>query len=170
MVQDDNQPSEFSRAEREDAWYLGGILKRVDNFSMDTLDQRKIFQKTVYLMQAFGIGLGYDFNWYLYGVYSSELADVGFALAEIYEDVSPKRFADDDIENRFNEFNKYISDIKHDVKQLEVDSSLHYLHVNNPNMDADLIVEFLLEEKDLDREADECIERWKKLQGYGIIQ
>ena len=68
---------------RDEAEYIGGIIKRVSNFSMASLEDRKKFQKTIYLLQAFGIDLGYEFIWYLHGPYSPELTRVGYAIEEI---------------------------------------------------------------------------------------
>jgi hypothetical protein len=39
----------------------------------NTLEDRLKLQKTVYLLQAFGLHLGYGFSWYRYGPYSQEL-------------------------------------------------------------------------------------------------
>src|SRR5262245_35544812 len=43
-------------------------------------DRRLILQKTVYLVQAAGVHLGYSYRWYLRGPYSSELTRDAFAL------------------------------------------------------------------------------------------
>lgn len=47
--------------------------------SMGTFNDRIKLQKIVYLTEyAFGINLGFDFDWYLHGPYSSELTKVMF--------------------------------------------------------------------------------------------
>lgn len=43
------------------------------NSDVSEFDSRLILQKTVYLLQAAGIHLGYPFNWYLRGPYSPAL-------------------------------------------------------------------------------------------------
>lgn len=156
---------------KKEADYIGGLVKRVSNFSMEDLPDRKIFQKTVYLMQAFGINLGYKFNWYLYGVYSPELADVGYAIAERYEDISQRRFTDEDDEERFQMFLEFIRPIKNDVKRLTIASSLHFLHERNQKLHKDQLIEFLIEEKDWDEEEDfdTCLTIWQRLEEYGLV-
>lgn len=46
---------------------LGVLLKNTPgyDFSMASFNDRLRLQKTVYLLQAFGIYPGYDFSWYL---------------------------------------------------------------------------------------------------------
>jgi uncharacterized protein YwgA len=47
---------------------------------LDTFNDRMALQKTIYLCQAAGVHLGYRYNWYLRGPYSSELTRDAFAL------------------------------------------------------------------------------------------
>ncbi len=49
-------------------------------FQMDTFDDRLILQKAVYLAQEAGVKLGYFYNWYLRGPYSSALAEDAFSV------------------------------------------------------------------------------------------
>lgn len=49
--------------------------------SVETLEQRKLVQKAVYLGQLTGVNLGYRFNWYRLGPYSPALTQDYFALA-----------------------------------------------------------------------------------------
>lgn len=50
-------------------------------FRIGCFDERLILQKTVCLVQALGVDLGYDFNWYLRGPYSPGLTRDAFAVA-----------------------------------------------------------------------------------------
>lgn len=50
-----------------------------------TLDDRKAFQKAVYLGQLSGVDLGYRYGWYIRGPYSTELARDYYRLAEQVE-------------------------------------------------------------------------------------
>ena len=45
------------------------------NFSSSSFNKRMISQKAFYILQEMGLGTTYSFKWYLYGVYSQELAD-----------------------------------------------------------------------------------------------
>lgn len=106
---------------------LAGLLRRIDNFGLDTFGGRLAFQKTVYLLQAFGIYLGYRFNWYLRGPYSPSLTRDGFGLGEVLPAYPAVRFVQDDTERRFEEFLRFIEPHKNDQKWLEVAASAHFL-------------------------------------------
>ncbi len=47
---------------------------------LGTFDDRMALQKVIYLCQAAGVHLGYDYNWYLRGPYSPDLTRDAFAL------------------------------------------------------------------------------------------
>lgn len=160
--------------DRSEAEYLGGIIKRVGNFEPSeferSFEHRKRFQKTVYLIQAFDISLGFEFNWYLYGVYCSELADVGYELVPIYDRVEPTKFKDDDTEGRFQRFLEFIDPIKTDILELEASSSLHYISQRNQDADKDMVIEFVVSEKDLgESPIDLCEGEWERLEEYGAL-
>jgi hypothetical protein len=56
------------------------------NLDLSEFDHRLVLQKTVYLLQAAGIDLGYNFGWYIRGPYSPGLTRDAFALqAELTE-------------------------------------------------------------------------------------
>jgi len=52
------------------------------NPKMETFSERKLMQKLVYLLQKFGIDLGFYYNWYLHGPYSPGLTRVLFEIVE----------------------------------------------------------------------------------------
>lgn len=160
--------------ERSKAEYLGGIIKRVGNYRPEkfeqSFDHRKRFQKTVYLIQAFDISLGYEFTWYLQGVYCPKLADIGYELAEVYNDVPPTKFKDREKESRFHQFLEFIDDIKYDVTALEASSSLHYVQVRNPEADKDMVIGYVCSEKDLGDSPNKlCEQEWERLANYGAL-
>ena len=68
---------------------LGFILKQIPgyDFSLEGFSDRLKLQKTIYLLQVFGVYLGYDFSWYLRGPYCSILAANGFLLQDIYDEI-----------------------------------------------------------------------------------
>lgn len=150
--------------------YLGRILKRVGNFSMNTFNDRLIFQKTVYLIQEFGIYLGYkNFSWYLRGPYSSELTKIGFKLKDVYDEL-PKsgRFTDDDVEARFKEFLEFIQDKKENDECLELLASLHWAKKKNPDKDKDAIIQFLIGLKPK-LSIENYEHAWDCLESYNLI-
>lgn len=109
---------------------LGVLLKNMPGyeFSMARFDDRLRLQKTIYLLQAFGVYLGYDFSWYLRGPYCPSLTINAFALKDLYNripDDLKAKFEDldkQDILRRFQEFIKGKS-----TDDLEILASLHYL-------------------------------------------
>lgn len=154
----------------DEAEYIGGVIKRVSNFSMDTLEDRKIFQKTVYLIQAFGIPLGYTFNWYIHGVYCPDLANIGYEITEKYDQISQARFQDRNTEQRFQSFLSFIKPIKEDQVRLEASSSLHFISDKNPDADRDMVIQFVMDEKDLgDSPYELCEQEWERLEEYNVL-
>ncbi len=109
---------------------LGGILKEVGNFSMKSFEKRLIFQKTIYFLQEFDFNLGYHFNWYVAGPYSSELAGDGFKLDAIYNKTPRIILKKDENIERFNSFLNFLGKIKNDHRKMELLASLHFLSKN----------------------------------------
>jgi uncharacterized protein YwgA len=150
--------------------YLGSLIVRVSNFSMESLDKRKIFQKTVYLIQAFGIPLGYIFNWYLLGVYSPKLAEIGFYMKDKISEYGPAFFSNPDFEDKFNSFLSAIEPYKNNGRMLEVISSLHWFYVNNQGFDKEVYFDMVLTAKEyLNLEVEELQTGWEVLQHAGIV-
>jgi hypothetical protein len=55
--------------------FLSKILDHVDGDSLHELEDRIVIQKKLYLAQnVFGVDLGYDFKWNMFGPFSKELA------------------------------------------------------------------------------------------------
>ena len=54
-------------SERDQLKILNGLLNLIGNFNpsdfLTSFSSRLIFQKTIYLLQSFGIYLGYNFTW-----------------------------------------------------------------------------------------------------------
>lgn len=48
--------------------------------SVKTFDERLILQKSVYLLQSYGIQFGYRFRWYLRGPYSPDMTGDAFGI------------------------------------------------------------------------------------------
>lgn len=68
--------------ENERELILSRILQLVgiDHVDMDNFDNRLIYQKIIYLLQNYGLSLGYGYSWYVKGPYSSELAKTLFNI------------------------------------------------------------------------------------------
>lgn len=108
---------------------LGYILKHIPDyeFSMDTFEDRLRFQKTVYLLQAFGINRGYDFSWYLRGPYCSLASHDGYDLRGIYDLIpdGSKAFQSDRANKTFERFCRFVYHKTAD--ELEIAAAIHYL-------------------------------------------
>ena len=164
-----NKDSGIDMNINQKAEYIGGVIKRIDNFNMASFEDRLIFQKTIYLLQAFGIYAGInDFSWYLHGPYSSELTKVGFAIKGIYSNLFPTMFVDENIEKRFMEFSDYISNKKTNSEYLELLVSIHWLKEINPHKDKDALLQFLNEKKP-QLNLKEYENAWNDLIKYNLI-
>lgn len=153
-----------------DVYELGVLIRDIDNFDMDTFDGRLRFQKTVQILQAFGIDLGYYYNWYLRGPYCPDLAKDGFELKDVIEKV-PKiaiEFADPEDRARYDRFKGFIRDKKEDPKQLEIASSICFLR-NEEGLDKHTVLK-LTEGKREAIEMGECERIWADLENCGVVR
>lgn len=104
---------------------LAGIVKRVyPNFNMSTFENRLKLQKIVYLLQAYGINLGYTFTLYHYGPYCLELMKTAYYV-EDFAKIKEVGFEDTGVETKFKAFLEKITPYKNDVNWLEAASTLH---------------------------------------------
>jgi uncharacterized protein YwgA len=122
-------------SQRSELFSLGGILKRIGNFDPNRFEsdfgQRLLTQKTVYLLQSFGLYLGYLFTWYIRGPYSPSLTRDAYDLVQIYPHIPEVKFTDSQAESRFVEFQKFLRTLDNDAKLCEILASVHFLrHLN----------------------------------------
>lgn len=96
---------------------------------MEDFDERLRLQKIVYLLWAYGISLGYGFNWYVRGPYSPKLASDGYALDdEVFEMGSRIRFNNEEgVVESLNNFKEILGEKINDPLYLEILASLHYI-------------------------------------------
>ena len=111
------------------------------DFSMSTFDDRLRLQKLIYLLQTFGIYLGYDFSWYIRGPYCSTLSTNGFALRDIYSKIpsGKVKFENPSVQQKFEKFQNFIKDRTVDEQFLEIAASLHNLNATKTSNDVDLV-------------------------------
>lgn len=147
--------------------YIGGIIKRVSNFNMNDLNGRMLFQKTIYLIQAFDIPLGYNFNWYLKGVYSSKLAEVGFNIKDRIDQIPFAKFSAPEYEEKFLNFLRFIEPYKQDTSMLEIFSSLHWFKKAKPGYEKDVYIDLVTQAKNIDIQL--VTEGWEILHNEGIV-
>ena len=104
---------------------------RIGKPDMKDFSNRIKYQKIIYLLQASGVSLGYGFNWYIRGPYSSPLAHVLFNIIEddTYENSKTLTFNDNaKIVSSLDAFTKKLGENINDVYYLEVLASLHYIN------------------------------------------
>ena len=122
---------------------LLGIMNRL-KLSDSSFTERIVSQKTIYLLQEFGIQTTYDFKWYNYGVYSRELADDMFSStpSQIRTAV-----ANSDVEAAIHKLTSFADeDIKNPLF-LEMASSILFIYKTNSLLKKDEVFEVLLSKK-----------------------
>ncbi len=110
---------------------LNGILNRIGNFDpvdfQGDFDKRLVLQKTVYLLQAFGLNTGFRYSWYIRGPYSSDLTKLAYSVATNYDSNHFTKFREIQDEKRFCEFLRFLGNKKNDEVWLETVASIHFL-------------------------------------------
>lgn len=125
-------------AENERELILSRILQLVglDHIDMDNFDNRLIYQKIIYLLQNYGLSLGYGYSWYVKGPYSSELAKTLFNITpQISSESAGFVFQDNEkIVSKITNFNSILKDEIQNPLFLEVLASIVFiqksLHLN----------------------------------------
>lgn len=151
---------------------LGGLLNRIGNFSPDLFDKsfnsRLIFQKTIYLLQVFGLYLGYKFSWYIRGPYSPALTRKGYELMSKYEECPDVTFAKASSERKFHEFLDFLDNRKSNAIWLETIASIHFLKRVYPKKTKSEIMKLVLKKQPY-LTYEECIEAWAHLERFNLI-
>ena len=148
---------------------LGIILKEINNFSMDKFENRLILQKTIYLLQSFGVNLGYSFQWYIHGTYCPDLTKQGFELEGVMGDIPliKVKFQDSGTQSRYVAFLEFIKDKKNNFDILEIASSICYFYKRR--FDKEKILQ-LVENKKARFTAKDCKYAWEELEKYSVIK
>ena len=126
---------------------LGGLLKRIGKFSMNTFKDRFFFQKKIYFLQVFGIDLGYNFTLYLKGPYSSQLANDGFNLIQKFQEIPEVFFIEKDLEKKFNEYLKFIKKNEDDLEWVEIITLIHYFSKTCKDASKEEILQIIIDKK-----------------------
>jgi hypothetical protein len=97
-----------------------GFIQHLDlGISVESFEQRKRFQKIVYMAQEMEIDLGFNFGWYRYGPYSKELADDGFTAFSIPTDKWDEYAAPSDMSDDRGNINRLREIIDEASKELD---------------------------------------------------
>ena len=158
--------------EQERILILGGVLKRIGNFLPESFekafDSRLIFQKTIYLLQAFGLHFGYRFSWYVSGPYSTNLTRDGYELIGSFKEAPNVTFTKASSEEKFNDFLSFLGDRKNDANWLETLASIHFLRRVYPKKGRMEILGMILE-KQPHLTAEEFNEALLHLEEFGLL-
>ncbi len=108
---------------------LGLVMRDIGNFDMGKFPGRLSLQKTVFLLQTFGVNLGYAFRWHLHGVYCPELTRDGYRLDKIGLPVQeePLQFVEQKDQESYLAFSEFIRERKDSPDMLEIAASVAYL-------------------------------------------
>jgi uncharacterized protein YwgA len=148
---------------------LGSVLKNVGNYEkMATFEARLKLQKTVYLMQAFDLYLGYDFNWYIRGPYCPELTRDGYSLINVYDTLSNGQFSDLEAQERFEAFSKFVAGHEHDADWLEIVASIHFLKRMYPQIPKSEILQIVKNKQEYFTLL-QCEDAWSYLERWGKL-
>ena len=104
---------------------VANVLESLDGRKVlvDGFDDRLKNQKIIYLLQEYGLGLGYTYHWYLYGPYCKEVTKDTYG-----HPVEPAASPLSDAEKKkIKEFGHIFEPSLNDPEWLEVAASLVYL-------------------------------------------
>lgn len=151
-----------------DMYELAAILKDIGNFDMSSFKGRLTLQKTIHLMQSFGLNLGYVFKWYLHGTYCPTLAYDGLAMDDIASSMPaiPIELESGQAQHRYLEFKDYLDDKKYDPAMLDVSSAICYL--DRLGIEKGEILE-LVKGKKPRFSAEQCQAAWDDLERYEVV-
>ena len=151
-----------------DRYEVAAILNDIGNFDMSNFKGRLTLQKTVYLLQSFGLNLGYVFKWYLHGTYCPTLASDGRAIEELAPNMPaiPIEFESEQAQRRYLEFKEFLADKKYDPAMLEISSSVCYL--DGLGLEKGEILE-LVKDKKPKFSMEQCKAAWGDLEKYGVV-
>lgn len=92
-------------------------LRDLHCYSLETINDRILLQKKIFLAQDIGLHLGYGYSWYIHGPYSTDLTAVAYqVIPEGCEAIKNNRFKDQfaDMITKVNNLEKEID--KHKLK------------------------------------------------------
>jgi uncharacterized protein YwgA len=148
---------------------LGGLLKRIGQITMRTFDDRLKVQKRVYLLQNFGVYLGYAFSWYLRGPYCTSLAKDVFSLVEEGIEIPDVSFEDVEDEKKFELFMNFLGDKKDDAVWLEMLASIHFLRKAYPEKSKEEIIQTVMEKEPCLKDLQKCKDAWTHLERFKLM-
>lgn len=159
---------------KEENISLAVALRDLDCFSLNTLSDRLLVQKKIYLSQALGIDFGYRYNWYLKGPYSPELTSAAFDIIPHGIDYIKEYEFGSEVLSVFSKVNQMCDSENREKRNMaiadwyELLASIHYLKNNiiGPNKEA--VCSKLISEKPK-YTSDDFYAAWEELKLSGLI-
>jgi uncharacterized protein YwgA len=109
------------------------LYKVAEEFSLtrNGTEERLKLQKTIYLLQSYGLKLGYGFSWYKYGPYSQDLVFDAYAVLDSdkdkYKQAAGTWSFSDSCQEKFKEFKRICDSILQSAELLELVASVCFL-------------------------------------------
>jgi uncharacterized protein YwgA len=109
------------------------LYKVAEEFDLtrEGTEERLKLQKTIYLLQSYGLKLGYGFSWYKYGPYSQDLVFDAYAVLESekskFEQESQKLSFSQSCQQKFAEFRRICGYVLDSAELLELVASVCFL-------------------------------------------
>ena len=95
--------------------------------SLETFNQRKVIQKLCYLLESFGVDLGFRFGWYLHGPYSSNVAHVLYDNPEAFSAKADTNVLSEEEKIKIKAMRNFLGEDLGVPDALELLVSLHFL-------------------------------------------
>ena len=160
---------------------LGYVLRSIPNsdFSMGDFGGRLRLQKIIYLVEAFGVYLGYGFSWYLRGPYCTSLTRAGLELEQVASEIPDNaraQFLRKAARERFDRCVRFIGSIMdgpNDLDRLEIAASVHLLAKDSALSKKDIFGRIVskMPQGHTSREqlGRHCDDMWDRLVGHSLV-
>jgi uncharacterized protein YwgA len=156
---------------------LNMVLAKLGGLKLDQFSDRLALQKRIYLLQVFGLDLGYRYSWYVRGPYCSSLTDQAYSVRQDQQNVveASKSLklssAAQKILQSYLEFEQKLS--QRDIsRSLELAASIHFLkHIGFvPGGVTKANIKKILQGKGKDFSDSEISLAWTALDKSGLIE
>lgn len=113
----------------EEALYTVAVLKKTNHANISSLGHRIVCQKIIYFANRLGISPKYNFNLYVRGPYSHELAKDLYALEKYFSDVIPADFISNKTAEKFGKLLEILNGESGVERKLEIAATLDYFYL-----------------------------------------
>jgi uncharacterized protein YwgA len=141
---------------------ISHIFNLIGVRDFNTLESRIKFQKTIYLLKEMGaIKEKFNFSWYMFGPYCSDVAKIGFEFID--NKIDKELNVSDDFENKLNNFLKIMKSCDgNESKWLELLATTHMIRKQN-NMNKEEVFQKIIKHQYYFNNKDLFEKCWKIL-------